>query len=94
MQKEISKQSPFDIIDRYSKSLSFMVTDELIKQYVSMANGGSGGRFESGEDVYTYRERCYEDQPDSFFQMICDGMKWDWRNSPQPSWDGWLRHMS
>lgn len=90
----MNRLSPYHIIDSYKGSCSFMICDRLIKQYVSMANGGSGGHFESGEDVYSYRERCYEGQPDSFFQMICDGMKWDWRNSPQPPWDGWLRHMS
>lgn len=81
MQKEISKQSPFDIIDQYSKSLSFMVTDELIQNYVSMANGGEGGCVEWGEDEYSYRDFYYDLEPDSFFQMICDGMKWVWRDS-------------
>ena len=61
----------------------------LKDQYVSMANGGSGGILhgihvtEDGDVpiMISCREYNYPFKKDAFFQEVCDAMGWDWRDS-------------
>ena len=63
--------------------------DSIIDQYISMAGGRDGGILhgihvtEDGDEPLevSCREYNYPFQPDSFFQEVCDGMGWDWRDS-------------
>ena len=62
---------------------------EVKRQYISMARGDTGGILygihvtKDGDEPLevTCREYNYPDEPDSFFQEVCDGMGWDWRDS-------------
>ena len=53
----------------------------IASQYISMARGGDGGILYGIEDDPSCREYNYPGQPDSFFQEVCDGVGWDWRDS-------------
>ena len=50
-------------------------------QYVNMARGGDGGKLYGIEGEPCCREYNYPEYPDSFFQEVCDGMGWDWKDS-------------
>lgn len=50
-------------------------------QYINMARGGDGGKLYGIEDNPCCREYNYHGYPDSFFQEVCDGMGWDWKDS-------------
>lgn len=52
-----------------------MMLTEIEGQYIDMANGGDGSCVGNGE----IRERYYSGEPDEFFQLVCDGMGWVWR---------------
>ena len=53
-----------------------MMLNEVEMQYIEMANGGDGTIAMMGN----IREKYYEGKPDAFFQHVCDGMGWEWRN--------------
>jgi len=53
----------------------------VINQYIDMAQGRDGGKIYGIEGEPSCREYNYPDDPDIFFQEVCDGMGWDWRSS-------------
>ena len=55
--------------------MSPMMVTECEVQFIHMAQGGDGSAAEMGEIRDTY----YSGWDDTFFQLICDGMGWDWR---------------
>ena len=58
--------------DAYAK---FGMLKDCRHQHVSMANGGNGGQ--SGEGC-SIRDRYYKGFPNTFFQRICERMRWEW----------------
>jgi hypothetical protein len=52
---------------------------EVMWQYIDMAQGGDGGDlgFEEGTTCRGYN---YPSKKDAFFQEVCDGMGWVWRD--------------
>ena len=52
-----------------------MMMNEVEIQFIHMAQGGDGSAAEMGDIRTTY----YSGWDDTFFQLICDGMDWDWR---------------
>ena len=58
--------------------MSPMMVNEAAHQFIHMAQGGDGSAAECGE----IRNRYYEGRPDRFFQLVCEGMGWNW------DWDG------
>ena len=52
-----------------------MMMNEVEIQFIHMAQGGDGSAAEMGDIRSTY----YSGWDDTFFQLICDGMDWDWR---------------
>ena len=73
-----------EMIKTYSEMRSIGMLNEVRLQYIEMALGGDGGRLGfkpvdstcEHPDGPTCREYNYPDQPDSFFQAVCDGMGW------------------
>ncbi len=53
---------------------------EVMWQYFNMAHGGDGGKLYGIEGNPCCREYNYPGYPDSFFQEVCDGMGWDWKD--------------
>jgi hypothetical protein len=53
----------------------------IIDQYIDMAQGRDGGKLYGIEGEPSCREYNYPEEPDSFFQEVCDGMGWEWRES-------------
>ena len=46
-------------------------------QHSEMASGRDGGPT-GHDDGSTIRGTFYQDQPDAFFQRICERMRWEW----------------
>lgn len=56
--------------------------EEIMWQYIEMAQGRDGGKMHGFDGSETScREYNYPDAPDIFFQEVCDGMGWNWRSS-------------
>ncbi len=55
--------------------MSDMMLYEAEGQFIHMAQGGDGSAALMGE----IRETYYSGWDDTFFQLVCDGMGWDWR---------------
>lgn len=54
---------------------------EVMWQYIDMAQGGDGGDLGfKKRGSTTCRGINYPSMPDTFFQEVCDGMGWDWRD--------------
>ena len=53
----------------------------IIDQYIDMAQGRDGGKMYGIEGEPSCREYNYPEVPDNFFQEVCDGMGWEWRES-------------
>lgn len=52
-----------------------MMLNECEDQFIHMAKGGDGTINHMGD----IRENYYKGFPDSFFQRVCDAMKWNWK---------------
>lgn len=86
-------KTPTQMIEIYRGMQAISAGSSMLREakwaYISMANGGTGGILygihvtEDGDEPLevSCREYNYPDQPDSFFQEVCDGMGWDWRDS-------------
>jgi len=55
--------------------MSPMMLNEAEIQFIHMAQGEDGSAAEMGYIRNTY----YSGWDNTFFQLICDGMGWDWR---------------
>lgn len=55
--------------------MSPMMVNEVEIQFIHMAQGGDGSDAGCGEIRSVY----YSGWDDTFFQLVCDGMDWDWR---------------
>ena len=54
---------------------------EVMWQYIDMAQGGDGGDLGfKKRGSTTCRGINYPSMPDTFFQEVCDGMGWVWRD--------------
>ena len=54
---------------------------EVKWQYIDMAQGGDGGDLGfKKRGSTTCRGINYPTKPDTFFQEVCDGMGWNWRD--------------
>jgi len=76
-------KSSTEMIDYYKSGfLPEHWMDSIMWQYIDMAQGGTGGSLgftERGKT--TCRGINYPHEPDAFFQEVCDGMGWKWRES-------------
>jgi hypothetical protein len=66
------------MIDHYKFMTSIGMLNEVMWQYINMACGGDGGKLFGIEGEPSCREYNYPDYPDSFFQEVCDGMRWNY----------------
>ena len=70
-----------ELVENYQGLTESMPNSGLLRdariQHSEMAGGGNGGPTGYG-DGSTIRETFYQDQPDSFFQRICERMRWEW----------------
>ena len=55
--------------------MTHMMLNEVEIQFIHMAQGGDGSAAKMGDVRNTY----YSGWDDTFFQLVCDGMDWDWR---------------
>ena len=55
--------------------MSPMMVTECEIQFIHMAQGGDGSAAGMGEIRDTY----YSGRPNRFFQLVCEGMEWDWQ---------------
>ena len=69
------------MIAYYKDTASIGMLNEVMWQYFNMARGGDGGKLYGIEDNPSCREYNYPGYPDSFFQEVCDGMAWIWKDS-------------
>ena len=88
-------KSSTEMIDYYRELQSFTAGSSMLReiewQYIDMAQGGDGGSLGSGVSSEWEGPRgwpetsCrginYPQEPDAFFQEVCDGMGWKWRES-------------
>jgi hypothetical protein len=51
---------------------------QVMWQYVDMARGGTGGKLYGIEGEPSCREFNYPDEPDTYFQEVCEGMGWSY----------------
>ena len=77
-QREIAFRRVEQYRTRANGAMSLMMLSEAEQQFVEMAQGGDGSDAEMGE----IRNSYYEGRPDRFFQLVCEGMGWNWE------WDG------
>ena len=74
-------KSAQETIEKYKSRnggcMTEMMLNEVELQYIEMAQGGDGTIAMMGN----IRAQYYTEEPDSFFQAVCDGMKWDWKTS-------------
>ena len=67
-----------EMIEFYKYMVSVGGGREVMWQYVDMARGGTGGKLIGIEGEPSCREYNYPDEPDTFFQEVCEGMGWSY----------------
>ena len=70
-----------ELVDIYQEMTESMPNSGVLRdariQHSEMAAGGDGGPT-GHDDGSTIRGTFYQDQPDAFFQRICERMRWEW----------------
>ena len=70
-----------ELVDIYQEMTESMPNSGVLRdariQHSEMAAGGDGGPT-GYDDGSTIRETFYQDQPDAFFQRICERMRWEY----------------
>lgn len=70
-----------ELVDIYQEMTESMPNSGLLRDarihHSEMAAGGDGGPT-GDEDGATIRGCFYQDQPDAFFQRICERMRWEY----------------
>jgi len=68
-----------ELVDMYQELTESMPNSGLLRdariQHSEMAAGGDGGPT-GHDDGSTIRKTFYQDQPDVFFQRVCERMRW------------------
>ena len=70
-----------ELVENYKNMTAVHPQSGLLRdsriQHTSMAAGGDGGPT-GYDDGSTIRGCYYSNYPDSFFQRICERMRWEW----------------
>ena len=76
-----------DMIEHYRRMTIYAPHSSLLReakyQYIDMALGGDGGKLYGIEGEPTCREYNYPGCQDTFFQDVCDALRWNYADQPE-----------